>query len=125
MVPARKGGKKKKNHSAINEVVTREHTIDIYRGIHGLGFKKHVTQALKEIQKFAMKEMETPDVLIDIRFNKAVCTKRIRNVPYCIQVQLSRKYNEDEGSPNKLYALATYVPVTTFKNVQTVNVNKN
>lgn len=38
-----------------------------------------------------------------------------RNVPYRIRVRLSRKRNEDEDSPNKLYTLVTYVPVTTFK----------
>lgn len=38
-----------------------------------------------------------------------------RNVPYRIRVRLSRKRNEDEDSPNKLYTLVTYVPVTTCK----------
>jgi large subunit ribosomal protein L31e len=52
--------------------------------IHGVGFKKDAPQALKEIQKFAMKEMETPDMGIDIRLNKAIWAKGIRNVPYLI-----------------------------------------
>uniref|UniRef100_A0A8C9K4F8 Large ribosomal subunit protein eL31 n=1 Tax=Panthera tigris altaica TaxID=74533 RepID=A0A8C9K4F8_PANTA len=77
------------------------------------------------IRKFAMQEMGTPDVHIDTRLNKAVLAKGIRNVPYCIRVWLSRKSNEDEDSPNKLYTLVTYVPVTTFKNLQTVNVDEN
>lgn len=38
-----------------------------------------------------------------------------RNVPYRMRVRLSRKRNEDEDSPNKLYTLVTYVPVTTYK----------
>lgn len=38
-----------------------------------------------------------------------------RNVPYRMRVRLSRKRNEDEDSPNKLYTLVTYVPVTTCK----------
>ncbi|MEJ1278626.1 hypothetical protein NN561_009548 [Cricetulus griseus] len=59
----------------------------------------------KEIWKFAMKEMGTPDVHIDTRLNKAVRAKRIRNVPYRIHVRLSRKRNEDEASPNKLNTL--------------------
>lgn len=62
-----------------------------------------------------MKEMRTPDVRIDTRLNKAVWAKGIRNVPYRIRVRLSRKRNEDEDSPNKLYTLVTYVPVTTYK----------
>ncbi|EQB77460.1 60S ribosomal protein L31-like isoform 1 [Camelus ferus] len=89
MAPTKKGGKKK-SRSAINEVVTREYTINIHKCIHGVGFKK-----------------------------------RKRNVPYRIHVRLSRKRNEDEDSPDKLYILLTYVPVTAFKNLQTVNVDEN
>ncbi|CAM2096571.1 unnamed protein product, partial [Caretta caretta] len=125
MAPAKKGGEKKKGRSAINEVVTREYTINIHKRIHGVGFKKRAPRALKEIRKFAMKEMGTPDVRIDTRLNKAVWAKGIRNVPYRIRVRLSRKRNEDEDSPNKLYTLVTYVPVTTFKSLQTVNVDEN
>lgn len=40
-------------------------------------------------------------------------------------IYLSRKCNEDEDLPNKFYTLVTYVPVTTFKNLQIVNVDKN
>ena len=128
MAPAKKGGEKKKGRSAINEVVTREYTINIHKRIHGVGSKKRAPRALKEIQKFAMKEMVTPDMRIDTRLKKAVWAKGIRNVPYRIRVQLSRKHNEDEDSPNKLYTLVTrvlYVPVTTYKNLQTVNVDEN
>ncbi|XP_032610155.1 large ribosomal subunit protein eL31-like [Hylobates moloch] len=125
MAPAKKNDKKKKGRSAINKVVTREYTINIHKCIHAVGFKKGAPRTLREIQKFAMKEMGTPDVHIDTRFNKAVWAKGIRNVPYPIHVQLSRKCNEDEDSPNKLYTLVTYVPVTTFENLQTVNVDEN
>ncbi|XP_035866222.1 60S ribosomal protein L31-like [Phyllostomus discolor] len=125
MAPTKKGGEKKKGHSTISEVVTGEYTINIHKRIHGVGFKKRAPRALKEIQKFAVKEMGTPDVHIDTRLNKAVWAKGMRNVPYCIRVRLSRKRNEDEDSPNKLYRLVTYVPVTTFKNLQTVNVDEN
>uniref|UniRef100_A0ABK0LYX3 Large ribosomal subunit protein eL31 n=1 Tax=Rattus norvegicus TaxID=10116 RepID=A0ABK0LYX3_RAT len=116
MAPA----KKKKSRSAINEVVTREYTINIHKRIHGVGFKKRAPRALKKNRKFAMKEMGTPDVRVDTRLNKAVWAKGIRNVPYRIRVHLSGNRNEDEDSPNKLYTRVTYVPVTTFKNLQTV-----
>ncbi|XP_064227056.1 large ribosomal subunit protein eL31-like [Aotus nancymaae] len=122
MAPAKKGGEKKRGRSAINEVVTREYTIN--KRIHGVGFKKRAPRALKEVRKFATKEMGTPNVCIDTRLAKAVWGKGIRNVPYRICVRLSRKRNEDEESPNKLYTLVTYVPVTTFKNLQTVNVDE-
>ncbi|ELW68558.1 60S ribosomal protein L31, partial [Tupaia chinensis] len=115
----------KKGCSATNEVVTCEYTINIHKRIHGMGFKKRAPRALKEIWKFAMKETGTPDVRIDTRLSKAVWAKGIRNVPYRIRVRLSRKRNEDEDSPNELYTLVTYVPVTSFKNLQTVNVDEN
>ncbi|KAF4108651.1 hypothetical protein G5714_009724 [Onychostoma macrolepis] len=88
-------------------------------------FKRRAPRALKEIRKFAVKEMGTPDVRIDTRLNKAVWAKGVRNVPYRMRVRLSRKRNEDEDSPNKLYTLVTYVPVTTYKGLQTVNVDEN
>ncbi|KAI4898151.1 hypothetical protein NFI96_023056 [Prochilodus magdalenae] len=125
MAPLKKGGEKKKGRSAINEVVTREYTINIHKRIHGISFKKRAPRAIKEIRKFAVKEMGTPDVRIDTRLNKAVWAKGVRNVPYRIRVRLSRKRNEDEDSPNKLYTLITYVPVTTYKGLQTVNVDEN
>ncbi|XP_037600449.1 60S ribosomal protein L31-like [Cebus imitator] len=117
MVPTQEGGENKKGRSVINKVVTREYTINIHKRIYGVGFKKSAPWARKEIRKFAMKVMGTPDVRIDTRLNKAVWAKGIRNVPYRIRVRLSRKRNEDEDSPNKLYTLVTYVPVTTFKNL--------
>ncbi|XP_048203342.1 60S ribosomal protein L31-like [Perognathus longimembris pacificus] len=123
MAPAKEGGEK--CHSAINEVVTQEYTINIHKHIHEVGFKKWAPRALKEIWKFAMKEIGTRDMRIDTRLNKAVWAKGIRNVPYRILVRLSRKRNENEDSPNKLYILVTYVLLTTLKNLQVVNVEKN
>ncbi|XP_045140316.1 60S ribosomal protein L31-like [Echinops telfairi] len=115
MAPAKKGGEKKQGGS-INEVMTGEGTVRIHKRIHGVGFKKRAPRACKEMREFAMKQMGTPDVRIITRLNKAVWAKAIRNVPDRIRVRLSRKRHEDEDSPNKLYTLVTYVPVTTFKN---------
>ena len=72
-----------------------------------MGFKKCAPQALKEIWKFAMKEIGTPDLSIDPRLHKAVWAKGIRNVPYRIFVHLCGKCNEDKDSPNKPYTLVT------------------
>lgn len=89
MAPAEKGGKKK-GHSEIKLVVTREYTINIHKYIHGVGFKC-APQAFKEVYKFVMKETVTPDVQIDTRINIAVWTKEIRSVLYHIHMQLSKK----------------------------------
>uniref|UniRef100_A0A2K5ZW75 Large ribosomal subunit protein eL31 n=1 Tax=Mandrillus leucophaeus TaxID=9568 RepID=A0A2K5ZW75_MANLE len=80
MAPAKKGGQKKKGRSASNEVVTREYTINIHKRIHGVGFKKRAPRALKEIRKFAMKEMGTPEVRIDTTLNKAVWAKEVPSI---------------------------------------------
>ncbi|ELW71659.1 60S ribosomal protein L31 [Tupaia chinensis] len=104
MALVKKDGEKK-GHSAISKVVTREHTINIQKRIHSMDFKKGAPQALKEIWKFAMKEMGTPDMCIDTRLNKSSWAKGMRNVLYRIHVQLSRKHNEDEDSPDKFYTL--------------------
>ncbi|XP_036175154.1 60S ribosomal protein L31-like [Myotis myotis] len=125
MAPAKMGGKKKKGRFALNKVVTREYTSNIHTCIHGVGFKKHAPRALKEIWKFAMKEMGTPDMRMNTRLNKAIWAKGIRNVPSRIRVHLSRKCNEDEDSSNQLYTLVTYVLVTTFKTLQTINMDEN
>lgn len=116
---AKKRGEKQKDHPAINEVATTENTINIHKCILGVGFKKLAPWALKRIQKFAMKEVGTSDVHNDTRLSKAIWAKGISNVPHCIHVQLSRRLNEDEDSPNKLYMLVRYVSVTTLKNLQT------
>lgn len=70
----------KRNKSAINEVVTRECTIHMSKRIHKIGFKKRAPRAIKEIRKFAEKEMGTKDVRIDTRLNKHIWSKGIR---YC------------------------------------------
>lgn len=50
-------GEKMQDCSAINEVVTGEYTINIHKCIHGVSFKKCTPRALREIRKFAIKEM--------------------------------------------------------------------
>lgn len=115
--------REKKGKSALSEVVTREYTIHLHKRLHGIGFKKRAPRAIKEIRRFAEKQMGTPDVRVDTRLNKFIWSKGVRNVPYRVRVQLSRRRNEDEDSIHKLYTLVTHVPVTTFKGLQTENVD--
>ncbi|CAK9826886.1 60S ribosomal protein L31 [Anthophora retusa] len=113
----------KRRKSAINEVVTREYTVNLHKRLHNIGFKKRAPRAIKEIRRFAEKQMGTPDVRIDTRLNKQLWSKGIRNVPFRVRVRLSRRRNDDEDSANKLYTLVTYIPVATFKGLQTENVD--
>ena len=78
-----------------------------------------------ETQKLAMKEVGTPDVRTDTRLNESPLGQRNKECPYHIRVWLSRNPHEDEDAPDKLYTLVTYVPVATFKNLQTVNEDEN
>ncbi|XP_036902688.1 60S ribosomal protein L31-like [Sturnira hondurensis] len=126
MAPAETGGRKK-GHSATSKAATREYTTNIHN-IHILGplaFKKCAPQVLRGIRNSAVKETGTAGVHTSTRLHKALRAKGPRNVPYRVPGQLSRKRNEGEDSPNKLYTLVTYMPVTTFRNPQTVNVDEN
>nr|ABI52770.1 ribosomal protein L31 [Argas monolakensis] len=119
------GKREKRGKSTLNEVVTREYTIHLHKRLHGVGFKKKAPRAIKEIRKFAEKQMGTSDVRVDTRLNKFIWSKGVRNVPFRVRVRLARRRNEDEDSPNKLYTLVTFVPVDTFKKLQTVNVESS
>jgi len=119
MAKKREGRKK----DVTNEIVTREYTINLHKRIHGVGFKKRAPRAIREIRKFAEKQMGTPDVRIDTRLNKQIWSQGVRHVPFRVRVRLSRKRNEDEDSVHKLYTLVTFVPVLSFKGLQTANVD--
>merc|ERR1711964_344360 len=114
-----KGAKKP---AKMNEVVTREYTINIHKRIHGVGFKYRAPRAIKAIRTFAEKTMRTTDIRIDTGLNKALWSHGIKNVQRRVRVRLSRRRNEDEDSANKLYTLVTHVPVDGYKGLQTANV---
>merc|ERR1712183_881553 len=119
MAPNKREGKKK---ATMNEVVTREYTVNIHKRIHGVGFKYRAPRAIKEIRKFAEKTMRTTDVRIDTGLNKALWSHGVKNVQRRVRVRLSRRRNEDEDSANKLYTLVTHVAVDTYKGQVTANV---
>merc|ERR1712130_696010 len=116
-------GKREKRGTAMGEVVTREYTINHGKRLHGIGFKYRAPRAVKEIKKFAEKQMGTKDVRIDTRLNKAIWTQGVRGVPFRMRIRLARLRNEDEDSIHKLYTLVTHVQVAKggFKGLQTEN----
>merc|ERR1719163_134091 len=63
--------------------------------------------------------MQTKDVRIDTKLNKAIWAQGVRNVPKRIRVRFSRKRNEDEDAKEKMFTLVQHVPVESFKNRQT------
>merc|ERR1712020_679564 len=116
--------RKRDKASTMGEVVTREYTINLHKRLHGIGFKYRAPRAVKEIKKFAEKQMGTKDVRIDTRLNKAIWSQGVRGVPFRMRIRLARLRNEDEDSIHKLYTLVTHVQVAKggFKGLQTENV---
>merc|ERR1712032_846662 len=112
----------KTKRSAIKDVVTRVHTINLHKAIHGKGFKKRAPQAVKAIRNFAAKNMGTQDVRLDSKLNKHVWSGGIRNVPHRIRVSLSRKRNDDEDAKEKLYTLVSWVSGVTLTKSQRKNI---
>lgn len=51
--------------------------------------------------------------------------QRSKACPISYLDMLVQKLYEDEDSSYKLYKLVTYIPVTTWKNLQTINVDEN
>jgi large subunit ribosomal protein L31e len=105
------------------DLVSRDYTIHLAKYVHRVTFKKKAPRAIKEIKKFAEKAMGTKDVRIDAKLNKYVWSRGVRNVPTRVRVRLTRKRNEDEDSAEKLYTLAQVVEVSSFKRLQTENVD--
>merc|ERR1712170_138604 len=120
---AKKSDQTKK--SAMKEVVTREYTVNLHKRIHRQGRKFRAPKAVKAIRAFALREMGTQDVRIDADLNKQVWCNGSANPPKRIRVRLARKRNDDEESAHKLYTLVSWVPVSTFKKVQTKNVESD
>lgn len=69
-----------KGESKRNQVVTREYTINLHKRLHGVTFKKRAPKAIKEIKKFATQMMNTSDVRVDVKLNKAVWSQ-VRGPP--------------------------------------------
>ncbi|KAI8093628.1 ribosomal protein L31e-domain-containing protein [Halteromyces radiatus] len=105
--------------STLADVVTREYTIHLHKLVHGRSFKSLTPQAIKAVKQFAVKQMGTEDVRIDPSLNKQLWARGVRNVPHRIRVRIARKRNDDEDAKNKLYSYVTYVPVTSFKGLET------
>ncbi|KAJ2159119.1 60S ribosomal protein L31 [Coemansia sp. RSA 552] len=110
--------------SALAEVVTREYTINLHKGVHNISSKKRTPRAVKLIRQFARSNMGTEDVRIDAALNKAMWSRGIRSVPNRIRVRMERRRNDDEDAKEKLYTFVTHVPVASFKGLQTQQIDE-
>ena len=87
-----------KKERRAKDVVTREYTINLHKKLHTTKFKSRAPRAVKEIKKFASKIMGTNDVRLDVKLNKFVWGKGIRNVPNRVRIVIERKRNDDEDA---------------------------
>ncbi|CAI6004613.1 unnamed protein product [Closterium sp. NIES-65] len=74
-------------------------------------------KAIKEIRKFAAKAMNTKDVRVDVKLNKQVWSRGVRNVPRRVRVRIARRRNEDEDATEEFYSIVTVadLPAEGFK----------
>eukprot|EP01067_Filipodium_phascolosomae_P000895 Filipodium_phascolosomae@DN1632_c1_g1_i1.p1 len=99
-------------------LLTVEATIHLHKCVFRIPFKKRAPRAMREIKAFASKHMRTSSVHLDPKVNKFVWSQGIRNVPKRIRVRMSRMNKEDEMfQQEKMYTLVEYVPVETFKSL--------
>merc|ERR1711998_321375 len=117
-------GKGEKKTSKVTDVVTRDYTIHLHKRLHDRSFKSKAPRAIREVRKFAKKTMGTADVRLDVKLNKHIWSRGIKNVPHRVRVRLARKRNDDEDAKEKLFTLVTHVPVDSFKTLQTVAVEE-
>ena len=97
--------------------VAREYTIHLHKHIFHVQFKKRAPTAIRAVKKFAQEKMNTKDVRLDVSVNKYIWSKGIKSVPDRIRVRCTRKASE-EGK-GKMYTVVEWVPVATFKGLQT------
>jgi len=99
--------------------MSREYTVNLHKATHSTTFKKRAPRAIAAIRTLAEKQMGTRDVRVDVKLNKHIWSKGIKNVPFRVRVRMARKVNDDKDAKEKMYTLVTYVPVTSFRGLQT------
>ncbi|CAH2355258.1 60S ribosomal protein L31-A [[Candida] railenensis] len=109
---------------ALQDVVTREYTINLHKRLHGVHFKKRAPKAVKEIKKFATLHMGTTDVRLDPKLNVELWKRGVQGVQYRLRVRISRKRNDEENAKEKLFAYVEPVNVATTKGLHTIVVDE-
>ncbi|KAI8329733.1 ribosomal protein L31e-domain-containing protein [Chlamydoabsidia padenii] len=110
---------KTNKRSTLADVVTREYTIHMHKRVFGRALRKRSPHAVKAVKEFAQKAMGTSDVRIDPALNKALWARGVKHTDHRIRVRIARKRNDDEDAKEKLYSYVTYVPVASFKGLET------
>lgn len=98
---------------------SRDYTFNLHKVCHKVQFKKKAPRALREIRRFAAKNMLTPEVKIDTEVNQFIWNQGIRNIPRRVRLRLVRRKNESEESGDKFYTIVRLVNVKSFKGLVT------
>ncbi|GAX85005.1 hypothetical protein CEUSTIGMA_g12426.t1 [Chlamydomonas eustigma] len=96
-----------KKESRSKDVISREYTVNIHKSVHKVSFKKKAPKAVKEIRAFAQKVMGTSDVRLDVKLNKTIWSKGVKNVPNRIRIVISRRRNDDEDAKEDMYSFVS------------------
>eukprot|EP01123_Difflugia_compressa_P008084 TRINITY_DN231_c0_g1_i1.p1 TRINITY_DN231_c0_g1~~TRINITY_DN231_c0_g1_i1.p1 ORF type:complete len:122 (-),score=19.29 TRINITY_DN231_c0_g1_i1:101-466(-) len=115
----KKGDKKKVDRTATSTI---ECTINLHKRLHKKTFKERCPRAIREIRKFALQQMGTPDIRLTVQLNQFLWSRGIRNVPRRVRVRLSRKRNDDQNAAHKTFTLVSHVPVPSYKELKSVKV---
>ncbi len=107
-------GEKKELHE-----VNMDFTINLAKATYGIQFKKKAPRAVREIKRFAAKQMFTDDVRIDPVLNRFVWSKGVRRLPKKVRVRFCRKKDDDSQGKPKFYTLVQHIEVDSFTGLQT------
>merc|ERR1712138_157417 len=97
----------------------RDYTLNMHKRLQGIAFKKRAPRYVRDIRRFAQKEMHTQDVRVDTQLNRHMWSRGIRNVPRLVRVRVSRKKNEEEDAKEPFYSTVQLLEVESFAGLQT------
>ena len=76
--------------------VARTYTINMHRLLKDYHGKKRAARAIREIKKFASREMKTSKVEVSPELNGIVWSQGIRNVPHKLRLKVLRTKDADD-----------------------------
>merc|ERR1712139_49548 len=97
----------------------RDYTLNMHKRLQGIAFKKRAPRSVRDIRRFAQKEMHTQDVRVDTQLNRHMWSRGIRNVPRLVRIRISRKKNEEEDAKEPFYSTVQLLEVESFAGLNT------
>eukprot|EP00831_Metopus_contortus_P056317 TRINITY_DN480_c0_g1_i11.p1 TRINITY_DN480_c0_g1~~TRINITY_DN480_c0_g1_i11.p1 ORF type:complete len:151 (+),score=30.86 TRINITY_DN480_c0_g1_i11:76-528(+) len=117
----RKDKKDNKVKKDFDKELTRDFTINLKKRLYKIQFKKRGKRAVRELRKFASKQMRVQDIRVDTDLNQFLWKRGIRNIPDKVRVRISKKKNEDEEAKEGFFCTVQHVDVEDFSGLRTEN----